>query len=412
MKKILSLIIALICLVPNIVKADMGAPEIRPYEMIVVSENGVKYYDNHNEKGVIPKDEKFKVEFEYDGNYTITYKNESYEIYDLSGAILVEDKFDPEKTSDESLYRTTAKVLINTTSVDMLKGPASAYDKIGSIKEGEIAQGIYKLGGSKYVYVEYKGKKGWIDYGDEKALIANSDKYRYVFRKDYHIACATIPKNTVLTPDYFTDTWSGKAQFTYENCTDLVSTFKSDVVLEIHATYAKALKDMIIYENGDNGGKKLATIPKGKKFIYIASGEYYDEVGSVFVKYNDVRGWVEIKYDDYDLLEEKVSEKDVLTEEELGKVKEEKEEKKETKKDSKKSTKKVNVKDYTLMYAIIGGSVALAAIIIIILINKNKKLKKQLKEDEVKLNSVTPEETLNVEETKPEKENADNNSEN
>ena len=53
MKKFKVLLISLL-LLPCMVKADMGAPEMKPYEMVVTNPEGIDYYDTDELVGMFP----------------------------------------------------------------------------------------------------------------------------------------------------------------------------------------------------------------------------------------------------------------------------------------------------------------------------------------------------------------------
>ena len=53
MKKILKLLLLTILFIPYIVKADMGAPILKPYDMVVTNQNGIDYYGYENSQLVI-----------------------------------------------------------------------------------------------------------------------------------------------------------------------------------------------------------------------------------------------------------------------------------------------------------------------------------------------------------------------
>ena len=393
MKKILSIIIFVLFMFPAVVKADMGAPEIKPYEMVVIAPEGIDYYDyNHEKKGHLDIDTKFKVTFEYDGEYEISVLNdERGTIYTTEGAALVKEEFDPsESDNDGYVVKEKGKAIVYTKDgVDLLKGPSRAYSKVkgGHIDEDEVVTYTYSISGGTYIYAEYNGKKGWLDISDKKVLIESGEYY--IFRIDQEVSGITIPKNTILKAKYATDAWSFSHLFEYDGKDVLVNTFKSDDVLNIKGIKATANKELKVYEYSNNSGKQITTIPKGAEFIYYASTfSYGEEEDQIYAEYEGKRGWILSTYEGYEAdWQKEVPFKldDEKEEKEEEPEKEEKTEKKKTKKS------KYTSDEYVLMYVIIGGAVALGGLIIIILVNKNKKLKKQLVEAQTKETSVEKE---------------------
>ena len=80
MKKFLKLFVLLLLVIPFSVYADMGAPEIKPYEVIVTNPNGIDYYDNINDlnvKGHLNYNDKVTIEYESSTSVQISM-GESY----------------------------------------------------------------------------------------------------------------------------------------------------------------------------------------------------------------------------------------------------------------------------------------------------------------------------------------------
>ena len=97
LKKIFILLIVFISFIAiNSVKADMSAPELRPYEVVVTNPSGIDYYNYKGEvAGHLNKDDKVYVIYEYDGKYTLGVKTTKYgfETQDSIGTVSTLDGF-------------------------------------------------------------------------------------------------------------------------------------------------------------------------------------------------------------------------------------------------------------------------------------------------------------------------------
>ena len=383
MKKLKYLLFVLF-LIPGMVKADMGAPDVRPYDMVVTNPDGIDYYETEvstTPSGHLNKDEKFTVTYEYSGNYSITIsgKNGSYVIKSSEGTALVQDKLDPKTASDDHIkkYSTPQEAIIyGNDGVDMLKGPASTYDKVGHLNKGIKVTYKYSDTDLTHIYVEHNGKEGWVNILDSKVLIR--ERQDFITKKDYKILGTTIPKNTVVKSEYKSDAWSSKVLVEYNGVKDLVETRGNFDLVAVYKEDVKSKTELKVYESANKEGNEVITIPSGSEFLLIASS--YEELGSdegnLYVEYEGKRGWVKVyNYDDYEVDEDKeIDNPNIL--EEVEEPKKEEPKKEEPKKEEKKNKKKQSAEDYTLTYVIVGISVAIIAIGAIIILNKKSKKKK------------------------------------
>ena len=386
MKK-LKYLLFILFIIPCMVKADMAGPDLRPYKMVVTDPDGIDYYDNEDEttpKGHLDKDTIFKVYYEYDEVYTIEItEDETGILKTLEGTVLVKDKLDPTKDKDEyvsKLKEENKAIVYSEDGVDILSGPASIYNKVGHIGKNAELKYKYYIGEDEdsisHIYVEYNGKKGWIEILDKQVLIAK--KQDFIAMDDYKITGTTIPKNTILRSYYASDVWSGMALIEYNDCTDFVSERDEfSKLLNVDKTNATAKHEFTVYTEYNNKGEKVTTIPKNAKFLRIAlyAQRGVDE-SQMYVEYQNKRGWIKLtSWEEIDEYEEEVENSSlILTDEELEPKKEEKEEE-----DITPTKKKQKAEDYTLTYVIIGASVALATLVIIILVNKKSKKTKKPK---------------------------------
>ena len=402
MKKFKMLLISLL-LLPCMVKADMGAPEMKPYEMVVTNPEGIDYYDTDESTtpaGHIDKDSKFTVEYEYNDTYSITIGEKRGVLKSIKGASLINEEIDPTTEKDSNIIKqdsSKSALVYSKDGVDIKKGPSDAYDTVAHIKKGEKIKYSYVYGSDavSYIYVNYNGKKGWVEILNSKVLL--EDNTEYIARTDVKLDCTTIPKNTIINSNYKTDMWSGSILVKYEKCEDMVKVFKTDGLLEMRKFNATSKKELDVFEYSENEGNKITTIPSDSDFIVAASfSDMETQKTHSYVLYNGEEGWIEADYDDFDI--------DYQSEvrEEEPKEEPKKEEKEETPKNKKEEVEttgnKKDSNDFALTCVIVGASVALATLIIIIIINKKKKSKKVVNEQS-EIKEETTEEKLVEEST-------------
>ena len=302
------------------VKADMGAPMLRPYEMVVTAEDGIDYYDYQgNKMGHLNKGDKFSVSYAYDNKYTILVNNsrvkdneKSFRLSSLEGTMLAVEEITPESIMDEKnngvsvekVTKNNGAIVYAPEGVDIRKGPSDVYDKVGHLDKDTTFNYTYAIsgGGITHVYAEVDGVKGWIDILKSKVLLENTS--RYIASMDLDLECATIPKNTILTPKYVTDAWTGQALLEKDECTKLWYYRKGlKGLLVMYENETTDEKDLTVYEYAFNDGEKVVTIPANTKYKALAWGVYFDETTKKssdmrYVNYNGKTGWITTYFDE------------------------------------------------------------------------------------------------------------------
>ena len=320
MKKVLKslalLIIALLIITPFTAHADMGSPSFNPFKMQVTSPNGVDYYkstpDAETKAGTLQKNTIITIQyegkrdnlgtyyyFESDGNNKI-----SGYLKNLSGLVLLKDSITLEDIKNDDAFGKSElkqKALVyKEGGVDLLKGPAAAYEKIATFEKGTILEFQYYLGGDgdskSYIYVENEKGKGWVNLLGGEVLIENN--VEYIFRKDKTISNdVTIPANTILKPEYRTDEWSKKALFKYNGAEALLNTFRDDIALSLYEAKYSTNKEFDIYKTAE-GSEVVGKLPQNAEFVHKASySEEEYNTGSpedVYLEYNGIQGWIRL----------------------------------------------------------------------------------------------------------------------
>ena len=392
------ILLIFVLFMPIIAYADMGAPMIKPYEMVVVSGDGIDYYDYQgNVKGHLNKDDKFTVQYEYDGGYDIKIANSetTFELKNLTGTMLIQDELKPENfVKDEfsgvSMSKVSSKnkaLVYAKDGVDVRKGPSTVYDKVGHLDKDVVIKYTYKLdgGGTTHIYVNSNGVKGWIDILDAKVLLETTDKY--IAFKDVNLSCITVPKNTTLTGKYESDPWSHKVLVEYGSCTDLYYYFRGrDGLINMYEANYRSKDSLDIYEYYDNDGKLLGTIPNDTKFKVMASVDNPgDEYQFLYVKYNNKEGWIKTSYTKFEFINNEEGNEDTHNDSLPNNDKENEI----TESNDSNKVQDNTPYDMTLMYVVIGVVVALMALVTILLVNRKKKSNEEVVKTEKKIDIDT-----------------------
>ena len=372
------------------VYADMSAPELREFEIVVINPDGVNYYDYKDDfAGHLNKDDIVIVEYEYNGKYTIGKKeinqygrettNSIGYINSLEGFSIVQEEVDPTKLTDDrsiTKYDEPKKARVYADEgVDIYKGPSSVYEKVGHIKKGAVLTYKYAVGmvGITHIYVEYNGVKGWVEILHSQVLIQNDTQY--IFSKDVTSECGTVPKNSVTTPNYTTDAWTRNTLFEYNGCEFMHSTFRDEDIYPIYQVSQITSEEVKLYEYADTSSSVVATIPAGAEVTVLASKDTIGDLNYViYMKYNDIKGWAlgtgEIF--DYNKKPVEINEEEIKVEDTI--------EVEEPKVDDIKNpmfTKKLGLTTFIILCVFGVSLLVITALVIIILVNRSKTSKKE-----------------------------------
>ena len=375
MKKILKSLILLLAIFPLLVKADMGAPQVRQYEIVVVKEGGIDYFEDPDYQkvaGHLNKEAVVTVVMEFDDITNIMVDNQYYYIK-REGVIAKENEVTPSSSGVKKQVKIKKAIVNNKNGVEVKKGPASIYETVGIIPYNTELTWQYYIDneGMTYIYIEKDGIKGWIDILKESVLIENDNTY--LITSDINTECGIIPANKIMQASYATDMWSGKTIFDYKNCRVEKESRGTEIAIVLDKLPTNKISvDTTIYENVDFSGKAIATIPKNEEFIEIANvTDRGDEYSTMFVKYQENYGWIKVDYENSEYTGNTVSSEEIVKKLSLEKEEEHKveetpvqEEKEEPKKEE--ST----TKDTIIMAVIAGVGLAIAALGLIILVNK------------------------------------------
>lgn len=383
MKKIMAILL-IVFIFPIMVKADMGAPVIQPYEAYIVNASGADYYEYYFEDdesgykkvGTLDYDTKIKVEYEssIDGkNYAQFEKDENLYYILTKDIIPIKDEFVIEDNLGKGyVYKLDDPVKITVLKEDgikMHKGPANAYSVVGTtIPKGTKLEYVYNVGedGTVWVYVEYKNIKGWIS--TLEGTVGSYIEENMLISKDLEIknegkVVGTIPANTMLESYYTIDPWSWGYYITYDEVSGYVN---SEDVSIAYGTWQITSKDnKVLYEYADLNSKVLEdNIPANTTLEYsYGLGHHWTEW--VYTTYNGKTGWV--YYSDENVSEEKVSDETIETTKKITTTK---------------APDKIGVEEnkftgeqIVLLSVIAAVIITLTALVTVVLVNKkNKKM--------------------------------------
>lgn len=396
MKKFNLLLLLALLFVPFLVKADMGAPEMLKYDVLVVKEEGIDRYTYDYKKmkyvvdGHIDKGTKITIEMEIkEGSTTYLYyrDNSAYESYYVKSTdvVLAQEELSYKDSSVDKLDK-EINIIINSDDVKVKKGPSEVYETVGILEKGTKGSYKYHIENSVYIYVEMQGLKGWISIEDGGVLMQTSDM---IVAEPIKLTCGTIPTNTVLEDVYVTDSWTGKTLIEYKGCKELWSSFKTPNLVPIvdDDTYAKVSEDLKLYE--DPKGKSVGVVKKGET-VKIESDTYYgrtpyytEDVNGegtlfVYVLYEGKGYWAEYT-NDYEVVFEKTAAPKNASKEDKKDKKEEK--KKQRDDDDEDDEEGLDSTTIIIICVIAAVAFSLGALVTIILVNKRKKSKVTIKED-------------------------------
>lgn len=255
MKK--KLIILLLCIgsvmLPSLVHADMGAPEIISYDVIVTNKEGAKTND---ENIVIPYDTVCTVNYETmaDGKLELEADCKGYNdtLFILGDDVRVlKDEYQP--TKEDKLSKPIKYYIYK--DIEMYSGPSYKYKKIGqTIPAGSKVTVNFSDKSGVWSYAEYNAKKGWF----------------YTYWYDVNNQIARVIEND-----------SDKKLITVRNITKLYK-YPNDAATLDAKEKSKKNNDFI-----------QVSIPAGTNLTAIYYYPILKEDGLFYINYNGVSGWVD-----------------------------------------------------------------------------------------------------------------------
>ena len=319
MKKIYKLFI-FILFVPVFAKADIGAPSIRPFDAVVTDPNGIEAECDLNDIKHYNQGDVLKIHGNNDYYLTETDKktclidkkyNNSFK--PLTDAVGPNDS-GVSKLNEASTY------MAAFDDVKVLKGPASAYESIGTLKKGDIVTSYYYIDGldayNEFFYIEKDNIKGWINvskHRDDKTEFWKKTKenIQVIFKGTTTVDDYTFNANSTYNVAYWSDSYLSRYAVLeinnklYSLPEDKYSLFSEDPnikynfkKMKIEITLSNSVKMYTTAEYKE----ELTTIPANTTLESInLINVYYDAEDNFqedfYVSYDGKKGWIKINKD-------------------------------------------------------------------------------------------------------------------
>ncbi|MCR4581246.1 MAG: hypothetical protein K5666_01900 [Bacilli bacterium] len=386
MKKIIRIIIFVLLFIPFIVSADMAAPSLRPFEAVVINDNGITLYNySTNESITYNKGDKITV---YGDSLTELYME------GLDGTILPSDikpfneTVEPTESDISKLSESRELIITANNGLDIRKGPSTIYDICGHINKDTKIQYTYYYESKDwvtYVYVDSNDLKGWIElYNSNISTESNVAMSKYngslkvLFPNEYKIGGFKIAPNTIV--DILYDSCVQRTNIirpvididgrmiTLDDESKYFFYSENNDKLDYYSRlYFELKEDVKITSDIEGKGPIGVTIPKDTTIQSLNYLDYElaiddDDEGNVrqdlsinvYVNYYGNKGWVKLDVNNvnnvyYDLTTDNLTEK--VKKKEVNK----------------------SIKDIVIICAIVGGIIAVSAVLVIIKANKKNK---------------------------------------
>ena len=389
MKRIIKLLLITILAFPFMVKADMGAPQLKSFEAIVTKEGGVDVYSfeggSYKPNGKLEYGQVIKVTWEDDDGYY------SYETNDGKSGVVKKDGISPKveevTPNSEGISKVDKefKAIVNQEGgIDVYKGPSKLYGVAGHLNKGtEFVVKYYADDDSSYVYVDHNGVKGWVN-GYKSSLLFESKLY-YIFTKDVKLGKVTIPKDTILKPSWITDIWGTQSElgthaiFNYKNEEGILDIHKNDDIVSIpeEIQVYKTKKLIKTYNNPpESPSAKMDGKINAEKEFYLIGSEGNIDAAYVILKDTKEGTWIIFDEDELEKVEKadissliKASSDEPTTEPTTTQVIEE------SSNDNGNFLSKFSNTELIIISASVGIILSLTSIVCVVLVNKKKKNK-------------------------------------
>jgi len=305
MKKVISL--CLLLLLPFLVYADNEDKIIKPFEAKVINEKGMDIIGKENKH--LNKDDQIIISLELDNETGGTYIDD--ELYEVAYKDIEPVK--KEVGIDDDVYdgNIDYKVVINKDNIDILKGPASIYEKVGSLNTDDEVW--YRYYYDPYIYIEKGDIKGWVNARENNIFVeSNVD---FITTKEIVTTCGKVPVNTVFTTPYIKAIDVYDVMLDYNGCKSVVQSLEDESMVTMLNQYIVNYKKVKIHETPELDSKVVETIPSYKVLTNLAIfyQKFEDENGSGiaspgnkekyrwYVEYEGKRGWLNLE--DFEVFE-------------------------------------------------------------------------------------------------------------
>lgn len=327
------IMITLICvlILPIVVNADMGAPEITSYDVLVTNPNGAQAYDYDGKKldKIFDFNDSLTIimEISIDGKVYLGVDYEESDEDRNSYYINENDVNIDGEVNLDKFNKQEGKLYVFDEGAELYKGPSKKY---GIIENSEIPIGTtltYEYSDEMWAYVKYNGKKGWVykysfegfsPYEDlESSVCSFTEANLIVMKEDIELyekpnldsnkQKVTIPRNTIITADKTFSRYP-KSSFEYIKYGEYEGWVYVDENSEFFGyepynnendIFKVLTIDSINLTEYIDSKENITVIPKGEKLelknYYMYEKDIYDGDDSdsyYFIEYKGKKGWV------------------------------------------------------------------------------------------------------------------------
>ena len=203
MKKIILLLVFSLCIFTGLIMgayADVASPTLTIYEAVVTNKDGAKalsgadldlqiaYFGNEElTESVIAYNQVVIVKEEMGGMALIEYNGKTFAVStdDISAK-------NTKYSLDKATHLDKTEKVITRYETDIYEGPSDKFKYLGKVPEDVILEYSYKAG--YWLYIEYKGTKGWV-----YSKFGSTDDREITLLADYKdFVKTTIKKGTTL----------------------------------------------------------------------------------------------------------------------------------------------------------------------------------------------------------------------
>ena len=295
MKKIIKLLLLLVLMIPVVVFADVAVPDTLSFKVEVKKSDGIDYYDYKSIRegepiGRLPKGTTLVVDtqiVEDDEEYLGAGYKDTF-IYVKATDVVAKGELDVKDKVVRDLPE-PMKVRVKG-EVILRKGPSAAHEESGRLSNIETTY-EYMVYSPTYIYINYKGQKGWVEAVNEALSYDGAD---YILTKSYKGACGEVPIGTKFNNVWKTFPDDSNANVFYHNCSFALPTYRPGILKINGERLVYELKiDVPFFETLDDDDSEM--IKKGKEIIVLSEVKSNKDI--YYVEYKGQEGFITINLD-------------------------------------------------------------------------------------------------------------------
>ena len=330
MKKVFKLLLMVLCLSPILVKADMGAPYIKPIEAVITKKGGITANKYGGKTKHFDENEVVSVTGIGDNIEIITNMGDYYEV-PASDTKYVIPKTKEVKPGDDGVNKLSKQkefeVVIQNLKV--YKGPSVIFEEAGSISKGNQLTAFYNFeteeAYSEWFYIQEENVSGWININANDDVYpvyeVNAKPLKVIFKKNVTINGTEVKENTLYKINYWANPYLGEypvikinnenAVFDNFDDIEIISDSKKKQSIFKMEQYNFLLKKETKLYTTYSLKEEIAVIPAKTELSTInlvyAYGLQEENVYYLYVNYNNKIGWIKVKKTEVEVNDEDYS---------------------------------------------------------------------------------------------------------